>query len=384
MKCFGSSVSSEDKENSKQIDKQIKKWYKKYDQAIKVLLLGAGEAGKTTILKQMKILHINGFSEEEKLERAGQIKKNIHEAAGELSRQLSILGLQPGEKASNAALYFINGGAPNFDQEYFNIVNDLWMDSAVKECLRRSNEYQLIDSAEYFLNKLDVVRKPNYKPDEQDILNCRQRTTGIQKIEFKAKGKASSRSEGESFWMYDVGGQRGERKKWLQVFEGIHAVWFIVAASDFDQTLREDNAQNRLRESISLFGDVWNSRFLIKAGLIVFLNKQDILERKVREGRQIAKYFPEYNNYRSKNPSSNDEYTKVKEFIKNLLVQVTQKHAASQRASTSRQDLKLENSRARQCYYHFTVATNTDNIKTIFDDIHNLILRNNVIDMGIA
>ena len=46
----------------------------------------------------------------------------------------------------------------------------------------------------------------------------------------------------------------------LQVFEGIHAIWFLVACSDFDQTLREDGTQNRLQEALVLFEDVWQSR----------------------------------------------------------------------------------------------------------------------------
>lgn len=45
-----------------------------------------------------------------------------------------------------------------------------------------------------------------------------------------------------------------------QVFEGIHAIWFVVACSDFDQKLREDTSQNRLKEALLLFEDVWQSR----------------------------------------------------------------------------------------------------------------------------
>lgn len=63
---------------------------------------------------------------------------------------------------------------------------------------------------------------------------------------------------------------------------------------------------------------VGNCRFLVKAGLIVFLNKQDVLERKIKEGRNIARYFPEYNNFKFDDAS--DEYTKAKEFVKHMLV----------------------------------------------------------------
>ena len=41
---------------------------------------GAGESGKTTIIKQMKILHVQGFSDEERREKALEIRRNIIES----------------------------------------------------------------------------------------------------------------------------------------------------------------------------------------------------------------------------------------------------------------------------------------------------------------
>ena len=40
--------------------------------------------------------------------------------------------------------------------------------------------------------------------------------------------------------MFDVGGQRSERKKWIHCFEGVTAIIFIVAMSEYDLTLAED------------------------------------------------------------------------------------------------------------------------------------------------
>ena len=41
--------------------------------------------------------------------------------------------------------------------------------------------------------------------------------------------------------MYDVGGQRSERRKWIHLFDNVTAILFTVALSDYDMTLVEDN-----------------------------------------------------------------------------------------------------------------------------------------------
>ncbi|GIY06550.1 guanine nucleotide-binding protein G(s) subunit alpha [Caerostris extrusa] len=72
MGCFGGSSSKGDaeedkrrKEANKKIERQIQKDKQIYRATHRLLLLGAGESGKSTIVKQMRILHVNGFSEED-------------------------------------------------------------------------------------------------------------------------------------------------------------------------------------------------------------------------------------------------------------------------------------------------------------------------------
>ena len=56
--------------------------------------------------------------------------------------------------------------------------------------------------------------------------------------------------------------------------------------------------QNRLRESLELFESIWNNRWLRTISIILFLNKQDILRKKVDEGKKVEDYFPEFQSYR--------------------------------------------------------------------------------------
>lgn len=52
----------------------------------------------------------------------------------------------------------------------------------------RSREYQLNDSAAYYLNSLDRISHPNYIPTQQDVLRTRVKTTGIVETHFSFKG----------------------------------------------------------------------------------------------------------------------------------------------------------------------------------------------------
>jgi hypothetical protein len=60
--------------------------------------------------------------------------------------------------------------------------------------------------------------------------------------------------------MFDVGGQRDERRKWIQCFNDVTAIIFVTASSSYNLVLREDPTQNRVKESLELFASLWNNR----------------------------------------------------------------------------------------------------------------------------
>ena len=70
--------------------------------------------------------------------------------------------------------------------------------------------------------------------------------------------------------------------------DGLVALLFMVASSEYDQTLLEDESTNRLHEAADVFDTVVNNRFLEHAALILFLNKSDVLREKLELARQSA------------------------------------------------------------------------------------------------
>ena len=189
----------------------------------------------------------------------------------------------------------------------------LWADPGVQLCFSRSREYQLNDSAAYYLNALDRISQPGYVPTQQDVLRTRVKTTGIVETQFTYKNlhfKYDSvlivhcqyllYASGSHYVyylidcrMFDVGGQRSERKKWIHCFEGVTSIVFCVALSGYDLVLAEDGEMNRMLESINLFDSICNSKWFVGTSIILFLNKKDLFEEKIKKS-PLTICFPEY------------------------------------------------------------------------------------------
>src|SRR5271170_1305917 len=93
--------------------------------------------------------------------------------------------------------------------------------------------------------------------------------------------------------MFDVGGQRSERKKWIHCFEAVTCIIFCVALSEYDQVLLEVNTINRMEESLTLFGSIVNSAWFARTSIVLFLNKIDIFRKKLLSV-PLEKYYPDY------------------------------------------------------------------------------------------
>ncbi|XP_073071058.1 guanine nucleotide-binding protein subunit alpha-12 isoform X3 [Manis javanica] len=202
------------------------------------------------------------------------------------------------------------------------------------------------ESVKYFLDNLDRIGQLNYFPSKQDILLARKATKGIVEHDFVIKKIP--------FKMVDVGGQRSQRQKWFQCFDGITSILFMVSSSEYDQVLMEDRRTNRLVESMNIFETIVNNKLFLSVSVILFLNKTDLLVEKVK-AVSIRKHFPDFRG----DPHRLED-------VQRYLVQCF--------------DRKRRN-RSRPLFHHFTTAIDTENIRFVFHAVKDTILQENLKDI---
>ncbi|KAF5907334.1 guanine nucleotide-binding protein subunit alpha-14-like, partial [Clarias magur] len=288
----GCCLSAEEKERrriNQEIDKQLKKDKNDARRELKLLLLGTGESGKSTFIKQMRIIHGAGYTEEDRKTFTKLVFQNIITAIQSMIRAMEALSISlsnPDNQTHADLMIEVDvDKMMELEESYVEAIRCLWKDAGISECYDRRREYQLTDSAKYYLSDLERIADPAYVPTEQDILRVRVPTTGIIEYPFDL--------DNVIFRMVDVGGQRSERRKWIHCFENVTSIIFLVALSEYDQVLVECDNENRMEESKALFKTIINYPFFQQSSVILFLNKTDILTEKIAYSH-LATYFPEY------------------------------------------------------------------------------------------
>jgi len=340
MGCAGSKTDPAQAERDREISRKLAGEKKVLSSEVKLLLLGAGESGKSTFAKQMKILHLRGFTEEEKQNFRSVVWDNLMTCALQLVKGAQELGIDSVDEAVSSKILEHEDYAPEDVLELKDTLAALWSDAGIQQAYARSAEFQLLDSTSFFFERLDTIVHADYVPDEQDILRSRTKTTGIIETEFTVQKV--------KFRMVDVGGQRNERKKWMHCFQDVTAVIFCVALSEYDQKLDEDNMTNRTHESMEVFKkEVCDNQWFKDTSIILFLNKEDLFREKIKRVN-ITTAFPEY--------TGGQNFEEASEYIK-------------------QQYLSMNDNPNKSVYPHITCATNTSNIKHVFAAVKDIILQ---------
>jgi len=316
------------------------------------LLLGAGSSGKSTFFKQLKCIHGNGFTSKDRRDYAAQIENQVISQMQKLilrGRELieeneegkyDDLEIQSAE-AKKSAEFMEYLGTQQVNDEVAGHIEILWRDQGIQNTWKLRGLISVPDSSEHFFERVQRIAADNYKPSDEDILLVRKRTTGIIEEHFIIRST--------KFHIFDVGGQRNERKKWMHCFERVTAVIFVASLSSYNEVLLEDETVTVMNEEINLFENICNSRWFTDTAFILFLNKRDLFELKFKTNQiPLRKCFSDFH-------GDQNELNRGMEFIK-------------------KKYLSRNNSAQKQIYCHFTCATDKDNVTNLFNDVQQVVI----------
>ncbi|XP_053558839.1 guanine nucleotide-binding protein subunit alpha-15 isoform X2 [Bombina bombina] len=313
----------------------------------------------------MRIIHGLGFSEQDRKLYARLVHQNIVTCTQSLLVAMETLQVPYSKEENKVNARLIQDldsiKMQKIEKHHAEAISKLWSDSGIKLCYERRREFQLLDSANYYFSNLERLTQDGYQPTNEDILRIRIPTTGINEYCFTVE-KVNLR-------IVDVGGQKSERRKWIHAFENLKALIYLASLSEYDQQLEENDKDNRMWESLALFRSILVLPWFVSTAIILFLNKTDLLAEKIISS-DLATYFPNF-----KGPQCNAEA--AKQFILSAYNEIF-------KATEVHKDKKEKKSVERMLYPHFTCATDTQNIRKVFNDVKEAVLIDSLRDFNLV
>ncbi|KAI8927420.1 guanine nucleotide binding protein, alpha subunit [Entophlyctis helioformis] len=334
-----------EKQRSRAIDAMIQKEREqlKNNKDPKILILGSGDSGKSTFIKQLKILHGGGYSDDERKSFRGLILENIRESIVSVILAAREIGINIGNEESQAKIseildYYRVGSEElaryKITPRIASMIDEIWKDQDLQKVYIERGKLKptlmIPDNAQYFLDRVVKFGDIKFLPTNEDIVHTRSMTTQITETIFEIERVA--------YHFFDVGGQQKYRKQWTPFFDTVDSILFIASLASYDQALMEDPSINRMTDAIQLFAQIAHHPLLKHIPVTLFLNKKDLFEKKV-PASDVVKFFPEF-----------------KGAIGNI------KHAAKFFQKKFESECTDQN---KQLFVHFTCCTDTEAMEII-------------------
>eukprot|EP00732_Lithocolla_globosa_P005162 Lithocolla_globosa_v1_NODE_5173_length_1288_cov_37.358475.p1 type:complete len:357 gc:universal NODE_5173_length_1288_cov_37.358475:1243-173(-) len=246
--------------------------------SLKILLLGSGESGKSTFLRQM-LKRERPFTPLELSNFGSSLRANAVQSMQVLLEQAEKFLYKFDDEAvthvERVKSFPLGSGTVPFSVELATSIDLLWKHDTVKKVYGRRNEFWLLEAAPYFFENIVRFAQEEFVPNDTDCINARVLSTGLSSVDLELSPLSVS--------LVDVGGQRNERRKWLHAFSDVNAVVFVVNLADYNNVLYEDPEVNRMVEALSLFEETINNEtYFADTPFYLLFNKKDLFVKMVK------------------------------------------------------------------------------------------------------
>eukprot|EP00639_Heterosigma_akashiwo_P015766 CAMPEP_0206387732 /NCGR_PEP_ID=MMETSP0294-20121207/16811_1 /ASSEMBLY_ACC=CAM_ASM_000327 /TAXON_ID=39354 /ORGANISM="Heterosigma akashiwo, Strain CCMP2393" /LENGTH=435 /DNA_ID=CAMNT_0053839221 /DNA_START=176 /DNA_END=1483 /DNA_ORIENTATION=+ len=262
-------------QQSRAIDCQMRVEHEMSRKTIRLIILGIGHAGKSTVMKQLKLLFGVAPTLQERKFMADIIVRQVVRDLQLLIRKAEEFSMQETPFADEALKDMIRDMDPfcRLTPEIWEALRYIWSEVSIQFTWQNRSTFHVNDSLSYFMNNIDRLSQASYIPSQMDLVHAKVSTLGIAQQTFTFNHT--------DFRITDVGGQRSERRKWVHLFSDVNAILYIAALNDFDRFLEEDARQNALAESMAVFHEMYDSPHLHNVTFFLFLNKIDLFMEKL-------------------------------------------------------------------------------------------------------
>jgi len=355
---MGCCASDENSKKDKDLKRELARDARADEKVKKLLFLGSGGSGKSTLFKQLRSLHGAGFGDKDRMQFKEHIFAQITEQMRLVLECIEMVNEDDDEKMELSAdgddakaRLLSHATSTNISEDIAEAIKTLWKEEAVKQIYDQRALMKIEDSSAYFWDSIDRVTEAGFIPNDQDILLVRYRTTGVIEQKFEIKSNL--------FHVFDVGGQKSERKKWIHCFEMVTAVIFVASLSCYDEVMFEDEERNSMSDSVELFGNICNNEYFKDTAMILFLNKKDLFSKKI-ETVPITE-CPEFQHY----DGPQDSYDDTTKYIKDTF-----------------EDQDEQNT-SKQIFTHLTCAVDKNHVEKVFNDIQTVIINTSLAAGGL-
>lgn len=271
-----------------QFDAGLAKEAEEQKNHFKILLLGAGESGKSTIIKQLSLLYRKGGIMEDRRQFVRVLQNNTlvcMQALLRAAEQFEYDDKTNPEYVNDATLIMGTEGNDVMTEQMVEAVKRLWASEAIQKTYLHRNQFWILETADYYFENCHRFVEENFLPNDVDVIMARKRTTGVIVTEFPV--------DGYNFSVVDVGGQRSERRKWINCFDGVRAIFWVSNLAGYDKVLFEDKSINRMHEDLDLFKETLKTPAFKDTPIFLFFNKKDLFDISIQSSN-IDLCFPEY------------------------------------------------------------------------------------------
>lgn len=284
--------------HSQEIDQSLEQERKMAALKRYVLTIGAGDTGKSTIITQLSLIYNRQFNHPERTKFIGMLWDNTIESMFILLDEANKanLDVDPEDVDKSKVIHDLGmahkSRAPQkLTVEHATLIQALWQTKRIQDIYANRHAFWLLDQASYYFTHAvrfaqfdeESVHQDKW-PNDQDIIAARSKTTGLKYTDIKQPP--------HTFTFVDVGGQRNERKKWIECFEHVSMILFVVDAAGFFKVLYEDTDINNIVESLDVFEHlITNFEMFQRIPVRLVFNKMDVLRKQLAHGMAVAATF---------------------------------------------------------------------------------------------